>query len=68
MCERCNYDEESPGWRVDTGDENGIHTVEFVTPTGSHYSSTAPLPGPPVIAVREVETRIGIAIAELHAA
>jgi hypothetical protein len=33
------------------------------------YRSTAPpLPGPPVIAVSEVEARIGVAITELHAA
>jgi hypothetical protein len=67
-CERCNYDKESPGWHVTTGEENGVHTTEFVTPTGAHYRSTAPpLPGPPVIAVSEVEVRIGIAIAR-HAA
>jgi hypothetical protein len=68
-CERCNYAKESPGWRVTTGDDNGVHTAEFVTPTGARYRSTAPpLPGPPVIAVSEVEARIGIAIADLHAA
>jgi hypothetical protein len=38
-------------------------------PTGAHHRSTAPpLPGPPVIAISEVELRIGIAIADLHAA
>ena len=69
-CERCNYAKESPGWRVMAGDEeNGMHTAEFVTPTGGHYRSTAPpLPGPPVIAVSEVEVRIGIALIDLHAA
>ena len=68
-CERCNYAKESPGWRVTAGDENGVHTAEFVTPTGGRYRSTAPpLPGPSVIEVSEVETRIGIAIAEKHAA
>lgn len=36
MCERCNYVKESPGWRVSAGeDENGVHTAEFVTPTGA---------------------------------
>jgi hypothetical protein len=41
----------------------------LVTPTGAHYRSTAPpLPGPPEIWVSELETRIGIAIAGLHAA
>ena len=69
MCERCNYDKESPGWRINTSDENGVHTAEFVTPTGRHYRSTAPpLPGPPTIAVSEVEMRIGIALTDLHAA
>ena len=68
-CERCNYAKEAPGWHVTAGDENGVHTAEFVTPTGKRYHSTAPpLPGPPLIVVSEVETRIGIAIARLHAA
>ena len=68
-CERCNYAKEAPGWIVTAGDENGVHTAEFVTPTGAHYRSTAPpAPGPPVIAVSEIEARIGIAIADLHAA
>ena len=68
-CERCNYAKEAPGWTVTAGDENGVHTAEFVTPTGAHYRSTAPPPpGPPVIAVSEIEARIGIAIADLHAA
>ena len=67
-CERCNYAKESPGWQVTAGDdENGVHTAEFVTPTGHHYRSTAPrAPGPIQVQVSEVETRIGIAIA--HAA
>jgi len=69
MCERCNYDKESPGWRVGTADENGVHTAEFVTPTGAHYRSTAPpLPGPAVYPVSEAEIRIGVALADLHAA
>jgi len=68
MCERCNYDKESPGWRVTAGDENGVHTAEFVTPTGAQYKSVArPLPGAPLVEVSEIETRIGIAIAR-HAA
>jgi hypothetical protein len=69
-CERCNYVKESPGWHVTTGDENGVHTTEFVTPTGARYRSTAPpAPGPPPqIWVSELETRISIAIADLHAA
>jgi hypothetical protein len=68
-CERCNYTKEAPGWRVAAGDENGVHTAEFVTPTGARYRSTAPpLPGAPLIAVSEVEIRIGVALADLHAA
>jgi HNH endonuclease len=67
-CERCNYVKESPGWHVATGEVNGVHTTEFVTPTGVRYRSTAPpAPGRPVIDISEVEMRIGIAIAR-HAA
>ena len=67
-CERCNYVKESPGWQVITGEVNGVHTTEFVTPTGARYRSTAPpAPGRPVIDISEVEMRIGIAIAR-HAA
>ena len=68
MCERCNYVKEASGWHVCAGDENGVHTAEFTTPTGMRHHSTAPPPpGPPPIAVSEIETRIGIAIAQ-HAA
>ena len=68
-CERCNYAKEAPGWRVTTSDESGVHTAEFVTPTGARYRSTAPpLPGLPAIVVSEVEARIGIALTDLHAA
>jgi Domain of unknown function (DUF222) len=68
-CERCNYAKEAPGWRVAAANENGVHTAEFVTPTGARYRSTAPpLPGAPLIAVSEVEVRIGVALADLHAA
>jgi hypothetical protein len=42
LCERCNQNKEAPGWRQ-TVHEGAIVTV---TPTGHHYSSTAPpLPG-----------------------
>ncbi|HET6736722.1 HNH endonuclease [Mycobacterium sp.] len=69
MCERCNYDKESPGWRVTAGEENHVHTAEFATPTGARYRSTAPrLPGTPLITVSEVEVRIGIAMTDWHAA
>jgi Domain of unknown function (DUF222) len=69
-CERCNYVKESPGWQVSTrSDETGRHTAEFTTPTGVRYHSTAPpQPGPLRVTVSEVETRIGVALAELHAA
>jgi hypothetical protein len=37
--------------------------------TGARYHSTAPpLPGAPLIAVSEVEIRIGVALTDLHAA
>jgi Domain of unknown function (DUF222) len=69
MCERCNYVKESPGWHVAAGDENDTHTAQFITPTGARYRSTAPpLPGPPPIAVTEIDARIGIDLPELHAA
>jgi hypothetical protein len=69
MCAGCNYTKESAGWEVSAGEENGVHTAQFLTPTGARYQSTAPPPpGPPVIAVSEVEFRVGIAVAELHAA
>jgi hypothetical protein len=38
-CERCNYVKESPGWRVSTCDENGVHTAEFVTTNGTQSCS-----------------------------
>ncbi|MDT5003677.1 MAG: hypothetical protein QOJ24_853 [Mycobacterium sp.] len=68
-CERCNYAKESHGWQVIAGDENGLHTAEFVTPTGRHYRSTAPpAPGPILVDVSEIEMRIGIAIVAHDAA
>jgi Domain of unknown function (DUF222) len=68
-CERCNYTKEVSDWSVTAGDENGVHTAEFVTPTGARYQSTAPpLPGAPFITVSELEVRIGVALADLHAA
>ena len=51
------------------GDENAVHTAEFVTPTGHHYRSTAPpAPDPMLVEVSEIETCIGIAIAARDAA
>jgi hypothetical protein len=68
-CERCNYVKEAPGWQVATADQNGVHTAEFVTPTGAVYRSSAPpLPGTPMITVSEVQVGIGVALADLHAA
>jgi Domain of unknown function (DUF222) len=68
MCEWCNYVKEAPGWHVCAGDENGVHTAQFTTPSGMrHHSAAPPPPGPPSIAVSEIEARIGIAIAQ-HAA
>jgi hypothetical protein len=69
MCERCNYAKETPGWHVTAGVENGVHTADFITPTGTHYHSTAPpLPGPPLVVVSEIEAKIAIALVDLHAA
>jgi G:T-mismatch repair DNA endonuclease (very short patch repair protein) len=54
---------------VTAGDENGRRTAEFVTPTGARYRSAAPpLPGAPMVMVSEVEIRIGVELADLHAA
>ncbi|GJJ16481.1 MULTISPECIES: HNH endonuclease [Mycolicibacterium] len=60
-CEHCNYVKESPGWSVTTSDENGLHTAEFVTPTGACYRSTAP-PPPGRVEVYESATELRIAI------
>ncbi|MGV0814581.1 HNH endonuclease [Mycolicibacterium boenickei] len=63
-CERCNYVKESPGWTVTTDDENGVHTAEFVTPTGAMYHSTAPPPPGPVDMYESVtELRVAIEFA-----
>ncbi len=63
-CERCNYVKESPGWSVTTADENGVHTAEFVTPTGAVYRSTAPPPPGPIEHYESVtELRVAIEFA-----
>lgn len=70
LCERCNYVKEVPGWRVtaETG-ENGSHTADFTTPTGKRYRSGAPpAPGPSGVEVSELEIRIGVRLADPHAA
>jgi hypothetical protein len=69
VCERCNYTKEAPRWRVSAGDEDGVHTAEFVTPTGARYCSRAPLlPGSPLITVSEVEVRFALAVDRFDAA
>ncbi|MDA4105948.1 HNH endonuclease [Mycolicibacterium holsaticum] len=68
-CERCNYVKEAPGWQATTGEVDGVHQAEFITPTGATYHSTAPPPpGPPPIEVSELEMHISIELANLHAA
>ena len=56
-CESCNYAKEAPGWTVTAGvDENGTHTVQFVTPTGAkHHSQAPPLPGRPPKPTRRID-------------
>lgn len=68
-CEHCNYTKESPGWRVatTTTDKHTRHTAEYTTPTGAHYSSTAP-PIYPRIDISEIETAVGITLIHRHAA
>ncbi len=69
MCARCNFVKESPGWKVTPSEEDGVHSAEFVTPAGAHYRSTAPpLPGRPLITVSEIEIKIGVELADVHAA
>lgn len=69
MCAHCNYVKESRGWEVCTSEIDGVHIADFMTPTGAHYQSTAPpLPGSRLITVSELEVRIGIELADLHAA
>jgi hypothetical protein len=51
------------------GDEDGVHTAEFVTPTGARYCSRAPLlPGSPLITVSEIEVRFALAVDHFDAA
>lgn len=47
LCEACNYAKEADGWTVAAvSGQTGRHTVEFSTPTGARYRSTAPpVPG-----------------------
>lgn len=63
-CERCNYVKESPGWQVTASSENGVHTAEFVTPTGAVYRSIAPPPPGPAERYESVtELRVAIEFA-----
>jgi hypothetical protein len=57
MCAGCNFTKEAPGWTVRTGfSENGTHTAEFTTPTGTHHHSLAPpVPGTPRMPMSEIE-------------
>lgn len=68
-CESCNYTKEAPGWSVTTTDADGVHTVEFRTPTGAVYRSTAPpLPGPPVRTVSVLESGLSVELIRFDAA
>ncbi|MEE6164078.1 MULTISPECIES: HNH endonuclease [unclassified Mycolicibacterium] len=68
-CEACNYAKEAPGWSVTTQEIDGVHTAEFVTPTGAVYQSTAPpLPGPPVRTVSIIEGQLSIDVVTFDAA
>jgi hypothetical protein len=45
LCEACNHTKENPGWSAKPFPES-VHTLEFRTPTGHTYKSTAPpMPG-----------------------
>ncbi|MGA5466050.1 HNH endonuclease [Mycobacterium sp. NPDC050041] len=58
-CARCNYDKEAPGWQVSTGEVDGVHTADFVAPSGGRYRSTAPpAPGKLDILVKRPHQRI----------
>ncbi|MCZ8381457.1 HNH endonuclease [Mycobacterium sp. CPCC 205372] len=58
-CARCNYDKEAPGWQVATSEVDGVHTAQFVTPSGGRYLSTAPpAPGTLNILVKRPHQRI----------
>jgi hypothetical protein len=62
-CEACNYAKEAPGWTViTTVDDNGTHTAQFTTPTGTHHQSHAPplLPAIDIVRVADIETALGI--------
>jgi hypothetical protein len=55
LCEACNYAKQAPGWRARPS-PGPRHHVETTTPTGHHYTSTAP----PLARSRFVETHPGV--------
>lgn len=48
LCEACNYAKQADGWATHPrGGPGKLHVIDFTTPTGHHYRSTAPpLPTP----------------------
>ena len=68
-CEHCNYVKEAPSWQVSTGEGKRHPHRPIRPPTGAGYRSTVPpLPGAPMITISEVDIKIGIVLADLHAA
>lgn len=44
-CEACNHAKQAPGWRTRVVEnDDGVHEVETITPTGHRYRSRAPDP------------------------
>lgn len=44
-CQACNHAKQAPGWRtVVVDNDDGVHEVETITPTGHRYRSRAPAP------------------------
>ncbi|AQT79338.1 HNH endonuclease [Mycolicibacterium litorale] len=70
LCEACNYAKEAAGWRVIAGpDDTGRHTVEIITPTGTHYHSVAPpMPGTPRIPTSTAEVYLNGELLKIIAA
>lgn len=45
LCEACNHAKQAPGWHQQTTNRpRERHQVETITPTGHHYTATAPPP------------------------
>jgi hypothetical protein len=55
LCEACNYAKQAPGWQARPS-PGPRHHVETTTPTGHHYTSTAP----PLVRPRFIETHPGV--------